>query len=365
MKPVHSQRLERWLGTERIENLSRNMRGWYGPPVPLLDVPGGVRVHGDGDFSGVFTRGYFGSAMDALWDAYKRAARSRQLNAGFASISDALAQASSGKTSSPGGNILKLGSTGVAGAASSLWRQTGGQPAGGAAGSAAPGGRAPVDSDTGGMLFANPAAGTSRLVGSDFNSSVAGNSLLLYDRIFDVAKTMSSTGTEAVTGVPTRYQSQTAADEDYIGGNFIFPEVFAALGAGAHNWTDCQYTDQGGTTGISLPSFTGVASAIIDRIDHATQWFMPLASGDVGIKALTQMQCSASITGSINFVMGHPLGFVNFPVALLTFPFDWLTNRNQAPRVFDDACLALMEMPKPATTATAYTGRIYLTSTSA
>ena len=39
---IHSGRLERWIGTERIEHLSTSMRGWYGRPIALLDVPGDV-----------------------------------------------------------------------------------------------------------------------------------------------------------------------------------------------------------------------------------------------------------------------------------------------------------------------------------
>jgi hypothetical protein len=74
------------------------------------------------------------------------------------------------------------------------------------------------------------------------------------------------------------------------------------------------------------------------------------------------MQCSASVaTGVIWFMIGHPIGFMSFPVINSMMPFDWLTNRNQAPRVFDSACLALLEPMKPATTATTYTGMISLT----
>ena len=43
-------------------------------------------------------------------------------------------------------------------------------------------------------------------------------------------------------------------------------------------------------------------------------------------------------------------------------PFDWLTNRQLAPRIFDNACLALIEMPKPATTATTYVGQLQAVS---
>lgn len=366
MLSTHSHRLERWLGLERIERISQSMKGWYGPPIHLLDCPGSVRVCADGDFIGPFERGFFMSAIDALEQALKRAAKVPEgtFYAGFTSISDALSRASQGFKVTPAGSFNTVGPTGVVGVTSSL-HKLGPQPIAGVAAAAAPGGTAFVDSDTGGMLFANPAAGTLRLTGADVSCSVINNSLLLYDRIFGVLKAMASTATQAVTGVPTRYQSTTSTNEDYIGGNFLFVEVgLTALAATAHNWTVCTYLDQANAAS-TLPSLTGNSGAITHRLDHPVQqWFAPLEAGDVGIKALTQMQCSASVaTGLINFVIGHPIGFMSFPVINSMMPFDWLTNRDQAPRIFDDAYLAFLEICKPATTTTTYTGRIYGTST--
>lgn len=213
------------------------------------------------------------------------------------------------------------------------------------------------------MAFNNPSSGTLHLVGADMSASVINNSVMLYDRIFDVAKTMNSTATESVAGVPTRYQSSTATAADYAGGNFLFIEVGGtALAATAHNWTTCLYRNQAGTDTQTLPSVTGVSGAIVDRFDMPLNtWFCPLATGDSGIMDLAQMQCSAAVaTGAINFVIGHPIGIMGFPVINAPLPFDWLTNRDQAPRIFDDACLALLEFPKPATTATTYNGQIYV-----
>lgn len=372
LRPVHSDRLERWLGAEKVKHISNAMRDWYGPPIHLLDVPGSVRVCAGGDFIGPFEHGYADSALGAFADYFRRLWREMgrpqygYANVGFASISDALARASSGYSQMPGGMITKTGPTGVVGVTSSL-HKLGAQPAAGVAAAAAPGGTAYVDTDTGGCQFANPASGTLHLTGADFSASVINNTLLCYDRIFGVAKTMASTATEAVTGVPTRYQSTTAGNADYIGGNFGFIEVgLTALAATAHNWTTCLYTDQANASS-TLPSLTGNSGAIIHRLDHPVQqWFAPLATGDVGIKAWTQMQCSASVaTGLINFVIGHPLGFMSFPVINSMLPFDWLTNRNQAPRIFDDAYIAFLEINKPATTATSYTGQLYATSAAA
>jgi len=55
---------------------------------------------------------------------------------------------------------------------------------------------------------------------------------------------------------------------------------------------------------------------------------------------------------------------MSFPVINSILPFDWLTNRQLAPRIFNDACLAFYEISKPATTATGYHGMIYAVSTS-
>lgn len=370
---VPSQRLERWLGADRVEKLSRDFRDWYGPPVHLLDVPGSVRVTKGGEFIGPFDHGYFGSAADNFRDYLRRCWRElgrhqpAMAAAGFASISDALLRASGGFEQLLNGNIAKTGPTGVVGVASSLWR-VGAQPAAGGAGSAAPGGRAPTKATTGAMAFNNPSSGTLHLTGADFSASIINNSLLVYDRIFDVAKTMNSNATEAVTGVPTRYQSSVASAADYAGGNFLMIEVGGtALAATAHNWTTCLYRNQAGTDNVTLPTVTGVSGAIVDRLDQpANTWFCPLATGDSGIMDLAQMQCSAAVaTGAINFVIGHPLGVMLFPVINALLPFNWLTNRRLAPRIFDDACVALLELPKPATTATTYNGMLYATGAAA
>ncbi len=372
-KAVNSSRIERWLGPEKTAKLVRDMAGWYGPPINIRDVPGSVWIDGEGHFSGDFQRGHMVNAYDALEGYLKRlwnASKTPQfatLHAGFSSISDALARASAGHGQRLHGAITKVGPTGVVSAAGSLWR-VGTMPVAGSAGAAAPGGTAHTSADTGALIFNNPSSGTLHLTGADFSSTVINNSLLLYDRLFSVAKTINSTATEAVTGVPTRYQSTTSTAADYAGGNFLFMEVGATDYANtAHNWNVCKYTDQSGNTGVNLPSLAGnpgAVATIADRLDMPmARWFAPLASGDTGIKALTQMQCSAAVaTGDLNFVIGHPIAIMAFPVTNSTLPFDWLTNREQAPRIFDDACLAFLEMPKPATNATVYCGQLYACS---
>jgi len=376
-RPAHAGQVERWLGAAKVKHLQDCMRGWYGRPICLLDVPGSLWITADGDFVGHVRGGFAASAYDWAEDRLRRlwkAAGRPQYgycNAGFASISDALSRASQGYSQRRPFN--KVGPTGVIAVTSSLWR-VGPQPIAGTAPAAAAAGTAFTSASTGALAFANPASGTNHLVGADVSANVINNSLLVYDLIYGVAKTMASVANEAVTGVPTRYQSSTATNADYAGDNFLFIQVGGTqLAATAHNWgvaggsNECLYRNQAGTDNSILPVLTGNSAAIVDRLDHPTgQWFAPLASGDVGIMDLAQMRCSASVaTGVIWFMIGHPLGFMSFPVINSVFPFDWLTNRDQAPRIFDSACIALLEPLKPATTATTYTGRIVTTSAAA
>lgn len=359
-RSTHGARLERWLGAEATENLSRSMKDWYGPPIPVGGVPGAVWAHKGGDFRGRIGSGQFMSAVDWAVMRLNRITRNfsrrqqGQLNAGFASLSDLIAEGAGGKKRI--WKFNKAGSAGVVAVTNSLWG-LGAQPAAGANAAAAPGGTVPDDSTTGAHPFDNVSPDTRHIVAAWATATVAGNSLLAYDRIFAVNKTMASTATEAVTGVPTRYQSTTAGAVDSAEGNFLFVEVGGtALAATAHNWTTCLYTDQSGNAASALPSLTGNASAIVRRLDHPVgQWFAPLAAGDTGIKELDQMQCSASVaTGVINFVIGHPLIMIPCPIANLVCMVDGINTSFNLERVFDDAAIAFLEITKPATTATTY-----------
>jgi hypothetical protein len=364
---THAQRLERWLGAPLVEQMSASMRGWYGAGLPVGNAPGRVYVMPGGEFRGPIRAGRFGSLLeyqrDRLQSASRRFARSQlsTANAGFASWSDLINEATSNGKLQPTMFTKVLPAQAIA-AAHSAW-QSGPQPAAGAAGSAAPGGRACTSATIGALPFVNAGAGdTMHYVSAQgvFNSGNAAL-LLLYDRIFDVAKTMSSTATEAVTGVPSRYQSTTGSAADYAGNNFLFPEVQTTLGATAHNWTVCKYTSQAGTAGQSAPSMAGISAGAANRLDVPLgQWFMPLASGDTGVKALTQMQCDASVTGAINFVIGHPIAMMPLPANLLSFAFDGIGTAFNPMRVFDDACLAFLNIVPSSVTAPTISGLINL-----
>src|SRR5574343_483926 len=368
MQHTHSDRLERWLGAEKVAQMSAAMCNphakWYGKPIAVHGVPGLVYATKDGDFIGAIDAGYEVSAIDRADDIIRRhhrmqrarMARVRRQSGAIGSLDQALAAYFGGGNRTFSFN--KAGTTGVVGATNTLWF-VGSQPAAGSAAAAAPGGTVPTDATTGSWEFDNPSSGTQHFVFGNPIASVAANTLLLYDRLFSVTKTMNSSTTEAVTGVPTRYQSTTAGAADSAANNFLMIECRTALAATGHNWTTCTYVDQDGNTGATLPSVTGNSSNIINRLDQpAGTWFCPLASGDTCIKNLTQMQCSAAVaTGAIDFTIGHPIAFMPCGIANFVCEKDGLTTSISLERIMDNACLALLEILKSSTTATTYNGQ--------
>jgi hypothetical protein len=356
---THSDKLEKWFGVEQVEDISNNMLGWYGPPIRIANVPGDVYATGDGDFIGEIKNGSSCLIDYLAYKARKIKAylnRHKYLGVGFASL-----QALIDSVETKGGNRIlnfqkTFGATSVASAAASSW-WSGNVPVAGLTAGNAPGGTVP-DSTTQGAFWIDDITGKDYYVGElQIQSTVASTSLLLYDRIFAVNKTMSSSATEAVTGVPTRYNSGAG-----INGNFCFPEVGVALSNTAHNWTVCQYTDQSGNTAQNFVSVAGINSAQLGRLDlPLNTWYMPLAAGDTGVAALTQMQCdSAALTGTVNFVIGHPIAWIPCHTA------GYVTLLNSINSVFclqqlpASPCLSLINIMKPTTGAATCSGTIQL-----
>lgn len=347
------------------------MLNWYGPPIAIADVSGIVYAAKGGDFIGEY-RGSrelnnLGWAAEILRREERRRFKRQFPHQGgaFTGLAQVVNAHNGGKRCVM--PFSKSGAGVTAGGGSADFWTLGTWPAAGSAAGAAPGGTVPTSASTGALALQNAVvnANSTHLVKVQTIVGISQNSLLLYDRLFAVAKTMNSTATEAVTGVPTRYTSQTATAEDYIGGNFLFPSCTTVLPATAHNWTVCTYTNQAGTTGQSVPSIAGISTCSVRQLDLVLgQWFMPLVAGDSGVKALTQMQCDALVaTGAIDFVIGHPIAIVACPgLAQATALADGVLSAFNFCRIYDNACLALLDMTKPSAAASFYTGHVITVS---
>ena len=374
LRPTPAQKLERWLGTEIVEGISMKMRDWYGPPIPVAGVPGRVYACGGGDFCGPIRGGYFGNLADFSAARVKRLLQSTgrpqyQLNAGFASL-----QALIDDVKNLGGgqkfNFYKNGITQPA-ASSSAWlfRQGGGIPVS----AAGPGASA---TDPAGTVYTNTSLGGFRqkadsgtdttffISANGVNTSTTGSgSLLLTDYLWDVNINYNNTN-NAITGVPTRYQTATTAP-----GNFMSGDTTVVLGATASNIT-LTYVDQDGNAAEAAAALAIRTTSAVGTIPHtAPVWFIPLNAGDTGLRNATNIAFSAGNNGYVARMIAHPLAVI--PQVLQGSAIgtgqawsviDGVNSAFQFERVYNGACLALMEFFKAGTGSTTYTGTIMLAS---
>lgn len=313
-RSTHASKLERWIGPNKAAELSALHKDWYGPPIALADVPGAVYCRGGGDFVGNIDAGGFENYWDHMVSRTKRLLRrasvfdQTQMASGFATLQALLEAGRNGFAQRPQAICVYPNSL-FAGRAQDPWRTA--VPVQGALGAAAPGGTVYDNTSTKAIPYRAAQAGSKLVVVDSTISSVNNNppAGLFCDRLFAVAKTMNSTASEAVTGLATRYQSQTSTDVDWCGGNFVYPLVSTTLPATAHNHFNCQYTDQDGNTGQVFVTSAGIASCQTQATDLvAGSWFLPLAAGDVGVKQLTNIQLDALVaTGALQYVLSHPL----------------------------------------------------------
>jgi len=324
---VHAQRAERWLGAEALAVLLGASAGFRWP-VPVANIPGHVVAY-DGHLYGEIRGG------------------------GFASLSDLISEATTGGKRQDW-IFSKAGSLAVSGSNASLWN-VGVLPAAGGAVTAIPGGAAPTRTTTGAVQQTNAAGGdTLHWITGLAQGSAAPNTLLIYDRIFHAGSVLhTTTGNQAVSGVPTRYDTTTSP------GNFMFLEVTGTLGSTAHTAT-VTYMDQDGNTAEAAAAITVVVSSAATRIPFAT-FFVPLNSPDTGCRKVTNIAFSAVSSGNSAVVIGHPIAFIPVNVANSMVVMDGINSAFNMAKILDDACLAFLEI-KGVATATTYTGQQILVS---
>jgi hypothetical protein len=349
-----SSKLERWLGREECERQSLMTRDWYGAPVKSLFVPGDVKVAKGGGFVGKIEGGSEASLEQWIWDQERKTRKphrgpGRKQHGGFADLAAV--------TNAERQEIVfskALISAVAAGASTSAWR-IGGLPVAGAAAAALPGGTVPTSASTGALPFTNAdATHTMHAVGGYAHCDRVNTTFILYDRLWAGAVNMNSAVAQAVTGVPTRFQNTTLNTVDSAENNFLFFETGTVLAATAHNWASCTYTDQGNTAGVTLPTLAGISACAANRLDMPVmQFFAPLAAGDSGIKAITNLQLSAAVaTGTMDAVLGHLHAYIPTNAINWAHAINGINSGFWMSRVFDNACLAILAFNPVATTQT-------------
>lgn len=361
---AHANRLDRWLGDGAAERISLSMVNWYGPPIPIYNVPGRIYATKGGDFCGALKGGFYGCLADYTYDRVKRAARKNlnTLNMGFSSLSDLISEATTGGKAQ-NLQFTKSGTTGVAGRSNSLFN-VGSFPAAGGTGGTTGTGRVTTSATTGAMIQANPAGGdTLHITTITAQGSVGTQCLLLYDRLWDMTHTMTVDPRSCdAANVPTRYQTAALAP-----GNFFSGEVTTVLPAATPTIT-LDYVDQDGNNVTGSALSTIASAAAVNTVPFtAPNWFYPLASGDTGLRSLQNSAnainlSAAMASGVVTWFIGHPLAFIPMPAANTPILVDGINSAFNLAQVQDNACLCFMELFKGATTATNWWGNIMLVS---
>lgn len=348
------------VGDEAVQGVREATGGFYWP-VP---VTGGLpALSSRGEFywrSMGWSRHLRGAPeLPSLADL-ARAGPPMMGGTGFASLSDLISEATAGKQQTI--PIAKVGSLSVAGATEVGWILSGIPGAGATPTAISSGGNVPTNA-TAGALGQSDAGGSDTLHLAQVSLTPQGNAccFILYDRIWHGATNTNSSSTQAISGTPpTRYATSGSTTK----GNFAFPYSRSTVAATAHNHTVCQYKDQDNNTAESFASQGGNSGNVAGRVDFSTagQWYMPLNSGDTGVKELTQWQFSAAMaSGQIDLAIGHPLAIIPAPASGVGAVLDGINSAFNMVEVLDGACLDILSL-RPATTATSYTGQVVMVS---
>lgn len=168
----------------------------------------------------------------------------------------------------------------------------------------------------------------------------------------------NTTSAQTLVGTPTlRYTNGE--------GVRAFMVQTAVAGATAQNIA-LSYTDQVGNAANALPvTVACTASAIAGHISHsgtaANNYgpFLPLASGDTGIRSVQTVTMSAANTGTFALCLARPLATITLSVAGLMTEKDLLNQIPSLPEIKDGACLVWLYGAGAATAAsTTFAGGI-------
>lgn len=237
----------------------------------------------------------------------------------------------------------KASVTQTAGRFASMWTATGIPAAGSAAGSAA--GAACTKATAGAIPFSNTASGYNYLARL-FAQSANPCTIVIYDRLLHTSALVGNLNTaQTVNSVtlPSRPDTTGANTE-------LWMEVYTALGSTATTIT-ASYTDQSG--GSPKTSGAGVVAGTAQAGYMAR---IPLATGDGGVRSVQTVTLAASTgtAGNFGITILRRLAEIYVPAANLSMALDAIALG--LPRIYDDACLAVMVCNNTSSTGTVVSG---------
>lgn len=211
----------------------------------------------------------------------------------------------------------------------SLMDVAGNPGAGTLAGTSTANGVVPTDATTGyPALNAFGGSTTGRLARVEFGSSVACR-IAVYDRLF-LAGAYAFNANTALSSQPSYAARLPGAD--YKDTELWVEQVTAATGNQAVN---CTYTDQDGNTGAVTGAVGIGAAPTVGRC-----WQLPLAAGDTGLQAISNVAGTVASAGTFNVMVLRPLWSGRVRIANDGDVHDLLKTGN--PQLFADSALYMM-----------------------
>jgi len=228
----------------------------------------------------------------------------------------------------------------TAGRGASLWTYDG-MPAGGLAPSTAV---IPDRTTQGALPFTAPGGSRDKhLIGASITPLSTGV-YLLYDRLFHIGGLSGiSTAAQTVQGSPA---SPALTRNTGGAGNIAFYEIYTIIGTTSTTLT-MTYTNQGGTG--SRTSTINIGATGFREVTRMQR--IPLAAGDSGIRAIEQIQLTATTgtAGNFGITIAQPLAWIPVGAAGTMGWRDYTTGLPGIPTINPDACLSLMFIPGAAT----------------
>lgn len=257
---------------------------------------------------------------------------------GFSSLDDLLSEMTAGKTyKSLYQKVIPNGATGTAGRFYDSWLGVGNTGTGLYSGTAGTwntmdrtrAGAMPMNADV------TPDTRHITAIGGMTTSTTGIGGLWLVDYLaYQPSCVVTGASTTLATGALPRYASGDGVQ--------VMVVTQTAIGAATPTLT-LTYTDQGGTTGNVATGVTSIAnSAPVAQLWGTQGPWLPLASGDTGVRAVTSYANASGSTGTVAFVYVKPLAFLPLPVVNIASERDMLYQIGSLPQVQDGACLGFV-----------------------
>jgi len=160
----------------------------------------------------------------------------------------------------------------------------------------------------------------------------------LYDRLCHVSGLSGNTTNVQTINTPalTRYSGNSSS------GNSIYIEVYETMSGNSFNIT---YTNQNGVgsrvTTVQNPR------AVNQLYGRGMTIYVPLASGDTGVRSVESIQAvsASTLQGNFGITIARPIAVSGVGVGAVVNDRDWITGLPGIPKIENNACLSMLFTP--------------------